>query len=86
MENEFFSRRITQSQYRGSGSSSASSAVYLDLSLSPLAIQSEPVKKGLRSKIKEQTQSMVSYLLDTGFHSQVQQSKYLNKIFTQLDL
>lgn len=86
MKNDFFSRKLTQSQYRAGSSSVESEPVFLDLSLSSLNIKKEAVKEGIREKIREHTQSMVSYLLDEKYHSQVRQSDYLNKIFTQLDV
>ena len=86
MDNDFFTRKVTQSQYRGGGATQDAQAVYLDLSLTPLSLTNELDKDNLKSKIRAQSKEMISYLLDESFHSNVQESAYLQKIYTQLEL
>lgn len=86
MVDDYFSRRVTQSQYRGGKPTNDDDIVYLDLSLAPLDLTEESVKEGVRKQIRQQSQDMVRFLLDESYHAQVRQPTYINKIFTQLDL
>jgi hypothetical protein len=86
MTDEFFIKKVPQSEYRGRKKASSDGPQFLDLALDDLKIKNDDICDDLKQRIIDENQRILNALLPEDRHESVLKGRYLKDIMTKLGL